>query len=232
MCMCVLLAIRIPILAETGCHPFVDSPPISVCAILGMGGLRGDPIATAFTTHLLLTESLKSIMVHISLREWQIASLAAAVAVAAGTALWYVSRKRPTEEELERERRQSLISFGRIVDGSLLDGFQITAEDGTTRDMLLYQYEISGVVYECSQDITPLAGILDPATVKVGMPCSIRYQPGSPENSILVAERWSGLREGVPVLWSNPKTKRSPEDQWQRLRPASGQSAHEIRSIQ
>src|SRR5271163_422265 len=125
-------------------------------------------------------------MVHISLREWQITSLAGAVAVAAGTALWFLTRKRPTEEELERERRHSLVSFGRIVDGSLLDCFQITAEDGTTRDMLLYQYEISGVVYECSQDITPLAEILDPAAVKVGMPCSIRYQPGSPENSILV----------------------------------------------
>ena len=232
MCMCVLLAIRILILAETRGHPFVDSPPLSVCAILGLGGLRGDPVLTAFTTLLLLTEPLKSIMVHISLREWQITSLAAAVAVAAGTALWFVTRKRPTEEELERERRQSLVSFGRIVDGSLLDGFQITSEDGSARDMLLYQYEISGVIYECSQDITPLAGIVDPASVKIGMPCSVRYQPGSPENSILVAERWSGLREGVPILWSHPKTKRIPEDQWQRLRPGPGQSTLEIRSIQ
>ena len=171
-------------------------------------------------------------MVHISLREWQIASLAGAVAVAAGTGLWFFTRKRPTEEELERGRRQSLVSFGRIVDGSLLDCYQITAEDGTTRDMLLYQYEISGVVYECSQDITPLAAILDPAAVKVGMPCSIRYQPGSPENSILVAERWSGLRDRVPILWTMPRTKRDPRDEWQRLRPAAGQSVHEIRSIQ
>jgi hypothetical protein len=147
-------------------------------------------------------------MVHISLREWQIASVAAGVLVTAGASLWLLTRKRPTADELEQERRQMLLNYGRIVDGMLLDGFQVTVSDGdgteTRRDMLLYQYEISGVMYECSQDITPLAGILDPAKVKLGMPCSIRYQPGIPENSILVAERWSGLRDGVPVMWISP----------------------------
>ena len=154
-------------------------------------------------------------MTHISFREWQIASAAAGVALAAGAALWLLTRKRPTEDELERERRQMLVNYGRIVDGMLLDSFQITDEDdaGNTRDMLLYQYEISGVTYECSQDITLLAEILDPAKVKIGMPCSIRYQPGSPENSILVAERWSGLRDGVPVMWissSDPRSRSTP----------------------
>jgi hypothetical protein len=143
-------------------------------------------------------------MVQISVREWQIAGVAAGVALAAGAALWWFNRKRPTLDELERERREALLSYGRIVDGMLLDGFQVTAEDGSTRDMLLYQYEISGVTYECSQDITPLAHILDPVQIKIGMPCSIRYQPGIPENSILVAERWSGLRDGVPVMWISP----------------------------
>jgi hypothetical protein len=140
-------------------------------------------------------------MIQISLREWQIASVAAGVAIAAGAGLWLLTRKRTTEDEIEQQRRQTLVNYGRIVDGMLLDGFQISNEDGETRDMLLYQYEISGVVYECSQDITALSAILDPARIKLGMPCSIRYQPGSPENSILVAERWSGLREGVPTTW-------------------------------
>jgi len=140
-------------------------------------------------------------MVPISVREWQIASVAACVAVAAGAALWYLNRKQPTSDELELERREILTSFGRIVDGTLLDGFQVTAPDGSVRDMLLYGYEIAGVSYECSQDITMLAGIVDPATIKWGMPCSIRYQPGSPENSLVVAERWSGLREGLPILY-------------------------------
>jgi hypothetical protein len=140
-------------------------------------------------------------MLQITVREWQIAGVAAGVAVAAGAALWWLNRKRHTVDEVEQERRGSLTSFGRIVDGMLLDGFQITDEDGVTRDMLLYQYEISGVVYECSQDISSLASIFDPATIKFGMPCSIRYQPGSPENSLIVAERWNGLREGLLPIW-------------------------------
>jgi len=140
-------------------------------------------------------------MIQISLREWQIASAAAAVAVAAGAALWWINRKRPTDEEIERERRQALVNFGRIVDGMLLDGFQIENELGEVRNMLLYQYEISGVSYQCSQDITALAATLDPDRIKIGMPCSIRYQPGSPENSLVVAERWSGLRDAVSTEW-------------------------------
>lgn len=143
-------------------------------------------------------------MVHISVREWQIAGAVAAAALAGGAVWWLLKRKRPTAEELEAARRASLLSFGRIVDGMLLDAFQIENEHGETREMLLYQYEISGVNYECSQDITLLAEVVDPRTVKVGMPCSIRYQPGIPENSILVAERWSGLRDGVPVIWIAP----------------------------
>ena len=140
-------------------------------------------------------------MIQISLREWQIASVAAGVAAAAGAALWLLTRKRPTPDEIEQERRQMLFSYGRIVDGMLLDGFQIENEDGEVRHMLLYQYEISGVSYQCSQDITRLAEFVDPARIKIGMPCSIRYQPGSPENSLIVAERWSGLREGVSTPW-------------------------------
>ena len=32
-----------------------------------------------------------------------------------------------------------------------------------------------------------------------GFPCSARYQPGNPQNSIVVAEEWSGLRMGLPA---------------------------------
>ena len=167
-------------------------------------------------------------MVKIYLREWQVVSVAAGVLAAAGAGLWYVTRKRPTADELERDRRQMLVNFGRIVDGMLLDCFQIPvqmnsgSEPGCMRDMLLYQYEISGVVYECSQDITALATIVDPSKIKIGMPCSIRYQPGSPENSILVAERWSGLRDGVPVMWISHSQVIRPNEPKQNIKAASG----------
>jgi hypothetical protein len=144
-------------------------------------------------------------MVHISLRDWQVVSVTVSLAAIAAAALWLLTRKRPTADQLERERRLGLLSYGRIVDGMLLDGFQVAAPDASMRDMLLYSYEISGVHYECSQDITSLAEIVKPEDVKVGMPCSIRYQPGSPENSILICERWSGLRESVPVVFPPPE---------------------------
>ena len=152
-------------------------------------------------------------MVHISVREWQIASVTACVAVAAGATYWYLHRKQPTEDELEYDRRQTIFNFGRIVDGMLLDGYPVTAPDGTTREMLLYGYEISGVRYECSQDITALIHQLDPEKVKLGFPCSIRYMPGSPENSLIVSERWSGLRESIPLVYS------TDEDSLRALEP-------------
>jgi len=145
-----------------------------------------------------------TLMMHFSVREWEIAGAAAGVAAIGGALWWLLTRRRPTEAELEHGRRELLVGYGRIVDGVLMDHFQIESETGETREMLLYHYEISGVTYECSQDVTALGDVVDPALVRVGMPCSVRYQPGSPENSILVAERWNGIRETIPAMWLVP----------------------------
>jgi hypothetical protein len=49
---------------------------------------------------------------------------------------------------------------------------------------------------------------VDPAQVRAGFPCTVRYQPGNPQNSIVVAEGWSGLREGLPQFpaFEDPNT--------------------------
>jgi hypothetical protein len=62
----------------------------------------------------------------------------------------------------------------------------------------MYDYRIGGVDYEASQDITLMGDVVTVAHVQSGFPCSVRYQPGTPENSIVVAEGWSGLRK-VPA---------------------------------
>ena len=80
----------------------------------------------------------------------------------------------------------------------LLDAHDIVAEEGRTLTMLLFSYRIAGVDYECSQDITAIRDMVDAARVRVGFPCSVRYQPGNPQNSIVVAEGWTGLRESLP----------------------------------
>ena len=66
--------------------------------------------------------------------------------------------------------------------------------------MLLYEYRIGGVDYECSQDITTMQDVVDVPAVRAGFPCSVRYQPGNPQNSIVVSEKWSGLRASLPAL--------------------------------
>ena len=109
-------------------------------------------------------------------------------------------RKRPSAEEVERERRDFLVHSGRIVDGMLLDVYDVDGTDGRKLTMLLFNYRIGGVDYECSQDVSMLRNIVNPLEVRVGFPCSVRYQPGNPQNSIVLAEGWTGLREGLPQL--------------------------------
>ena len=133
-----------------------------------------------------------------SIHPWEIAAGLTILAAGAGLGLWQALRKRPTAEELERARRQFLVQSGRIVDGMLLDVCEVEAEDGRTLTMLLFSYRNGGVDYECSQDITDMPGVVDVTQVRAGFPCSIRYQPGNPQNSIVVAEQWSGLRVGLP----------------------------------
>ena len=131
---------------------------------------------------------------------WEIAGGVAAIAVIGSGAVWLVVRHRPTEDELEGTRRTHLVQFGRLVDGMLLDLCEMDGRDGLPRKLLLFSYRIGGVDYECSQDITTMQEIVDPEKVRVGFPCTVRYQPGNPQNSIVIAEGWSGLRNALPVL--------------------------------
>ncbi len=131
---------------------------------------------------------------------WQLVTGVACVAALGTAGLWLALRKHPSAEELEHARRQFLVQSGRLVDAMMLDVFEVDAEDGRTLTMLLYEYRIGGVDYQCSQDVSGILGIVDPVQVRVGFPCTVRYQPGNPQNSIVVAEEWTGLRAGLPVL--------------------------------
>lgn len=131
---------------------------------------------------------------------WGIAAGIAAATVTAAAAAWLVLRKRPSAEEVERERRQFLVQSGRLVDGMLLDIYEVDGQDGRTLTMLLFSYRIGGVDYESSQDITAMRELVNAVEVRAGFPCTVRYQPGNPYNSIVVGEGWTGLRERLPQL--------------------------------
>jgi hypothetical protein len=138
-------------------------------------------------------------MILLSKDEGEFAAWLAVFTALTAWAAWLGFRRRPSAEELERARRQFLVQSGRIVDGTLLDIRDVAAGDGRTLTMLLFNYRIAGVDYECSQDVTAILGV-DVVRVRAGFPCSVRYQPGNPQNSIVVAEGWTGLREGLPQL--------------------------------
>lgn len=142
----------------------------------------------------------------LSLRDPQVIGVLLAAGLCAGGAIaWSKMRKRPTEEELERQRRQQLVKTGRIIDGTILDISDVdAAESGRPGGMqlILYKYEIAGVVYECSQDVTHLKDHVNIYECRLSFPCSVRYDPHTPSNSIVVAEEWSGIRDtanSVPV---------------------------------
>ena len=139
-------------------------------------------------------------MTLLSRNAWEAAAGATLLAALAVGTLIYLRRKRPTEEELERARRKTLSQSGRVTDGMLLDVREITAEDGRPLTFLEYSYRSGGVDYECSQDITTLLNVVDSKEMRAGFPASIRYETGNPQNSIILAETWSGLRSSLPVF--------------------------------
>lgn len=142
------------------------------------------------------------------LREPQvIATLIVLGACFGGFGLYGLLRRRPSPDEQEQERRQTLIQEGRIIDGTIIDVAELDArQSGRPQGMrlILYKYEIAGVSYECSQDVTMLGHLVDIHQCRVGFPASVRYAPNNPGNSLIVAETWSGLRETASSVSFHP----------------------------
>lgn len=110
----------------------------------------------------------------------------AGVLLVAGGLLGYRAylRSRVTPEERERQRRAELVARGKMGDATLVE----------FRDALLfYSYDVRGVEYTASQDVTGLEAYLPPDLSILG-PLSVKYDARNPANSIVLAESWSGIR--------------------------------------
>jgi hypothetical protein len=119
------------------------------------------------------------------------------ICVAVVAAAYFLLRRKPkTAEDLERERRAWLDRVGRITDGTVIDVQEMTTE-GKNRPctLLIYQYDVAGVSYEASQDVTYLRQWINLHSCRLGLPTSVRYDPQNPGNSIVLSERWMGLRQ-------------------------------------
>jgi hypothetical protein len=104
-------------------------------------------------------------------------------------------RKPKSPAELERERREWLDRVGRITDGTVIDVHEMPRADQKSSTLLIFQYDVAGVSYEASQDVTYLRHLINLHSCRLGLPTSVRYDPQNPGNSIVVSERWMGLRQ-------------------------------------
>ncbi len=96
---------------------------------------------------------------------------------------WRASRITPAE--LERRRRIHLAAHGKMGDATLLE----------VRDNLVfYSYDVRGIEYIASQDVSGLEPALPPDPDATG-PLLVKYDARNPANSIIIAEEWSGIRK-------------------------------------
>ena len=115
--------------------------------------------------------------------------------VAFGIAGYALLRRRSkSAATIERERRDLLGEFGRITDGTVLDVHELVEDPQRPATLLIYHYDVAGVSYEASQDVTYLRQWINLQSCRLGVPTSVRYDPANPGNSMVVSERWSGLR--------------------------------------
>ncbi len=126
------------------------------------------------------------------LRLYSIFAIAGAGLVLAGVA--WARKHRKTPDELEQERRTQLSESGRITDGTVIDVNEMQMNGSGELQLLIYQYDVAGVSYEASQDVSSLRHMVDLHSCRAGLMTSIKYDPSNPGNSIVIAENWSGLR--------------------------------------
>jgi hypothetical protein len=88
-------------------------------------------------------------------------------------------------ERREQRRRLDLHVHGRLGDALLTECHE---------DALYYTYDVRGVHYTASQDISALRDQLPDAPERLGGMVNMKYAAQNPANSILVCEEWSGLR--------------------------------------
>jgi hypothetical protein len=95
-------------------------------------------------------------------------------------------RKNPAPEEVERERRLLVNLRGRIGDGVISD-----IQD----DIIYFTYCVHGVDYQASQNVATLHELLPAEPHRIIGPVSLKYLLRNPANSIILCEKWSGLRQ-------------------------------------
>lgn len=110
-----------------------------------------------------------------------------AVLAITGAVMGYRSwqRSKITPEERERQRRSGLVALGKMGDAMVME---------IRGDLLFYSYDVRGVEYTASQDLSLLKTYIPTDLSVVVGAVSVKYDPKNPANSIVLSEEWSGLR--------------------------------------
>ena len=110
-----------------------------------------------------------------------------------GAKAWARSRRKSPDQR-ERERRMRISEMGRITDGTVIDVNEMQMNGSGELQLLIYHYDVAGLSYEASQDVSSLRHMVDLHSCRAGLMTSIKYDPGNPGNSIVISENWTGLR--------------------------------------
>src|SRR5882724_1016114 len=117
---------------------------------------------------------------------WQVAGLLTLAIVLIAAAVWIGYNKRNSPERREQRRRLFVNREGRLGEAMIIDVID---------DALVFQYEVNGVSYTGSQDVSGLRQFLPRGFDRLIGQTAIKYTLRNPANSIVLCEVWSGLRD-------------------------------------
>ena len=115
--------------------------------------------------------------------------LVVVILIAVAAIIWLRLRKRPTAQEIERQRRIAIQREGKIGNGQIID---VVSEPEAAS--IVYSYSVAGVIYTASQDVTDLQDKLPADRMSMVGAVSVKFVPRNPANSIVLCEEWTGLR--------------------------------------
>ena len=88
--------------------------------------------------------------------------------------------RKPDPQEIERERREFLLTKGRITDGRLID----SETNSHGEEIVFYRYTLNGVDFESSEKLTAEQS-RQPLKYAPGSKIGVRYDPKNQGNSML-----------------------------------------------
>jgi len=116
-------------------------------------------------------------------------------------AIWgwrrYARWRQKDPNEVERLRRLDINRRGRITTAEIVDLVEPehagAAPSNLRSLMVVYRYQVAGVTYEVSQDVSALPEVLSASRSLASQTASIKYDPKAPTNSIIACEAWNGI---------------------------------------